>query len=196
MATDPLEKKLTEIGYNGLFQSGESNRAVGIWDNGRNREQLNQLIANPDAAPHAVFLAAEVLRHFQIEQNPANYNALAKAYAYALKHSCIDKAEFWGLAGNLWGFLYEEDNAGYLGKQLIKYGNAAVPYLVDLLHQKEGTILYIGSEDATIGNGYRYRVKDFAAYYLSKIKNIPVQFHRELEERDKEIDQLEIKLKK
>jgi hypothetical protein len=49
----------------------------------------------------------------------------------------------------LCGHLYDEDDSGYLGKQLIKFG------------------------DAAIGNSYLYRVKDFVAYYLSKITNPP-----------------------
>jgi hypothetical protein len=35
-----------------------------------------------------------------------------------------------------------------------------------------------GSREATTGNKLRLRIKDFAAYYLSKIENIAVQLPR------------------
>jgi len=81
-----------------------------------------------------------------------------------------------------------------LGKQLLLFGDAYTPYLLKLLGN-EGRILYIGSQDATIGNAYQYRVKDIAAYYIAKIKNIPLAFYEEFEKRDREIEQLGKKLK-
>lgn len=41
-----------------------------------------------------------------------------------------------------------------------------------------------------MGNGYHFRVKDFAAYYLGKIKRAPVRFDRDPAVRDRELEEL------
>jgi len=41
-----------------------------------------------------------------------------------------------------------------------------------------------------VGNGARYRVKDFAAFYLGRILSCPVPFHEEVAGRDGEIARL------
>lgn len=44
MNTDPLDKRLTEIGYPRLFMYGEQNLAENIWDSGNNKAKLLQII--------------------------------------------------------------------------------------------------------------------------------------------------------
>jgi hypothetical protein len=34
-------------------------------------------------------------------------------------------------------------------------------------------------EEATVGNGYKYRIKDFAAFYLGRITGTPIAFHEQ-----------------
>ena len=47
-----------------------------------------------------------------------------------------------------------------------------------------------GSKEATVGNGYQYRVKDFAAFYIAKIIDTPIAFHRDPADRDAAIEEL------
>jgi hypothetical protein len=76
-----------------------------------------------------------------------------------------------------------------LGKKVISFGKIALPFLVKLLDD-DGTVFYEGSKEATIGNAYHYRIKDFAAFYISKITNNPIQFYKNYKDRDREIERL------
>jgi hypothetical protein len=194
MIKESFADKLVSIGYSRLFMSGDQNLADSVWDNGNNKIKLEQLMNDPHSSLHAKFLSAELLRLFKIDLSVQNKYDLAKVYADALAHSNIDSDDFNYLNGNLWGFLYEMNDNGYLGQQLINLGDLSIPYLVNLLDDN-GRVIYEGSQDATIGNEYKYRLKDFAAFYISKIKNIQVKYYEDLEERDKEIERLKSTLK-
>jgi hypothetical protein len=61
----------------------------------------------------------------------------------------------------------ELDNAGPAGIRFVVLGEAAVPALVRLLDNAGTPLIYDGSKEATVGNADHYRVKDFAAFYLS-----------------------------
>ena len=140
------------------------------------------------------FLASEVL--FQIDKTYPDNDilvVLGEIYSNTLKRSGISN-EVDLLPANAWGLLYEDDDVGFIGKRIIHIGNAAVPYLYELLNNEEG-VLYEGSEEATIGNSYQYRIKDIAAFYIAKIKNIPITYYKEFDKRDKEIERLKARMK-
>ncbi len=195
MHTKKLENKLIDIGYPGLFMHGENGDTDAIWNGGENLKQLESIILSASSTPLAKFLAAEILRYFDIESDRLDDVVLAEAYVFALENTAEDKNKTVGLNGNLWGLLYEEDDVGYLGQQFVKFGDAAVSPLTKLLDDDAGRVFYDGSEEATIGNAYQYRIKDFAAFFISKIKNIPVEYFQDFERRDKEIERLKGLLK-
>jgi len=194
MKIDKFEKKLIDIAYPGLFMYGSKSLADSVWNNGNNLAKLEKLIESKNSSLHSKFLAAEILRHFEIKAKAKHYDILSEAYTYALANSSIYKEGFIQLNGNLWGFLYEMDDTGYLGKQLIKYGDRCIPGLVKLLND-DNIVLYEGSKEATIGNSYQYRIKDIAAFYIAKIKNITINYYKDFEDRDKEIERLKAMLK-
>lgn len=189
-----LGKQLSTIGYTKLFLQGSKSQAKELWKNGENQNKLLEITQSKTENLRSVFLAAEVLRKYQVPPESMTHERLILAYVEALRHSSVSAESPYDLTANLWGLLYEEDDPGYLGMQVIAFGEAAVPPLLDLL-EDEGTVLYEGSEEAFIGNAYGYRIKDFAAFYLSKIKAIPVTYHQELEARDQEIEALKLALK-
>ena len=76
---------------------------------------------------------------------------------------------------------------GPLAAHVIAVGAPAVPHLERLLGD-DHRIYYEGSQEATIGNGLRYRVKDVAAYLIGRITGEPVAFHGDPAERDAEIE--------
>ncbi len=193
METTGLEKKLIDIGYYALFQTHREEMEKDVWGFGANREEIEKIAYAKESSKLGRFLAAEILRHFNVRLKHPYYSLLSESYTYALKETNVDSGHYIGLTGNSWGFLYEQDDAGYLGKQIILFGEIAVPYLVGLL-DIGGNVVYEGSRDATTGNAYQYRIKDFAAFYLSKIRHIPIKFYQDMEERDNEIERFKKRL--
>jgi hypothetical protein len=96
---------------------------------------------------------------------------------------------------NSWGLLYEHNDEGPIGIMLVMLGEEAIPELVKLL-DNETIHPYHGSEEATVGDDYQFRVKDFAAYYICRIKNIEAVYHETHADRNTEIEKLKILLTK
>ncbi|HEX3045105.1 MAG TPA: hypothetical protein VHY08_10140 [Bacillota bacterium] len=84
---------------------------------------------------------------------------------------------------------------GALGAHLVETGLKAVPYLTKILGNQD-TFFYKGSQEATLGNSLGFRVKDAAAYYISKVTGIPVKFYQQTADRDAEIERLKATLEK
>jgi hypothetical protein len=59
--------------------------------------------------------------------------------------------------------LYEHDDEGAVGSAFLTIGRTAIPALAKLLDDERTNLKYEGSAEATLGNGYGYRTKDFAA---------------------------------
>lgn len=193
MDSQALEKKLIAIGYSKLFLS-DAKLLDSIWHDGRQQQHLLHIISTKESALDAKFLACEVLDYFKVKRIKENRKVLAASYVYALEQTSVEKNSKLGLTANPWGFLYELDDSGYLGKKVISYGTLALPYLKKLLNNNE-TVLYEGSKEAILGNSYQYRIKDFAAFYCSKITNKPIQFYKDTKDRDAEIERFKKEIK-
>jgi hypothetical protein len=142
---------------------------------------LDALIEDRDAPLLARLVAAEVM--FQndfsfVERH--DEKLIAQLYARALRERATPNA-------NVWGLLWIDDGVGELGGRFIILERAAVPALRELLADETVVDWYEGSEEATLGNRARYRIKDFAAYYLSRIINHPLPFQQDFAARDAEI---------
>jgi len=188
-----LENKLNVERYSSLFLSSGTDKVDKLWKTHK-KESFVRLLNDSSVDDNVRFLAAEILFH-KSEGFPSknSYEVLASIYAHALIMTGVSNEKFM-LAANGWGYLYEMDSVGFIGERLILIGEPAVKYLKGLLENNDN-VLYEGSEEATLGNSYRYRIKDIAAFYISKIKKIPVKFHKNIEERDREIARLKELLK-
>jgi hypothetical protein len=189
VSSQALAGELVETGYEGFFFYGDDSAIDDIWDEPGNPERLQALILDDAISWPARFLAAEIL--FAKKEDfptPELLPPLAAIYAHALAQTGVSMEDFY-LPANIWGFLYELDDPGDAGQHFIDLGEAALPELIPLL-DNEDHVLYEGSREATMGNEYNYRIKDFAAFYISKIKDIPIPFQPELEKRDREIEKL------
>lgn len=194
MDSQALEKKLIATGYSKLFLS-DTKLLDSIWHDGRQQQHLLHIINTKESSTlEAKFLACEVLDYFKVKRIKENRKVLAESYVYALEQTSVEKNSKLGLTANQWGFLYELDDTGYLGKKVISFGTLALPYLKKLLNNNE-TVLYEGSKEATLGNSYQYRIKDFAAFYCSKITNKPIQFYKDTKDRDTEIERFKKEIK-
>lgn len=184
-----VARELAEAGYERLFLAGDERSLDSAWRGGENRAALTEIVDEAAYAEVSRMLASEVLRAKGGDGNPAS----GPVYARALALSGLGGSGL-VLPANVWGFMYHADEHGgdaygQLGPRLLEAGETAVPTLSDLLDDTS-RLLYVGSNDATLGNALRYRVKDAAAYYLGKIAGLPVPFHAESAERDVEIDRL------
>jgi hypothetical protein len=83
---------------------------------------------------------------------------LAEAYAAALAGARL---------GNVWGLPGELDTPA--ARNLLSLGEAALPALRPLLGDGR-VVRYGGSEDATIGNAAHWRIKDFAASVMARLR--------------------------
>lgn len=187
--TSDLAHKLTSGAYGDFFVLPAHEQTIErVWADPQNRPVLEALVADPAQPLAARFLAAEVLftRDFTFTARVGGA-MVADVYAHALEHNLTGMA-------NSWGLLYEHSDAGPVGIRFVMLGEPAVPALLRLLDNDSGPLVYAGSKEATVGNGYHYRIKDFAAYYLGQIRRVPVTFHRELAERDQEIARLKQQL--
>ena len=190
MDDDAVAAELTRAGYTGLFLSGDRSTAGAVWRDGADREALERIARGRAYGDLAAVLAAEVLA--------ANGAALppeqaAPVYARALG-LMGDESGPPPLTGNEWGFMYHGrdhggDAYGPLGARLLAAGSGAVAELEPLLDD-EHRILYVGSQDATLGNRLGYRVKDAAAFYIGELVGRPVPFHDDPADRDAEIERL------
>jgi hypothetical protein len=185
---DQLAQELREAGYEGLFQSGPRDAAPAAWDGGGNREALEAVVRSDDFGDLERVLAAEVLGRCAPDFPPEGWEeTLGRVYARAL--ALTGQGE---LTANDWGRLFQAqangEPDGPLGAHLQAAGPAAVPHLAELLDDAS-PILYIGSREATLGPP-GYRVKDAAAYFISRIRGAEMAYPSAPAERDAAIDRL------
>ena len=155
-----------------------------FWSEPNSRQNLENLVRDTSASPLARFLACEVL--FEKEFlfiGSVGPEVIAPVYTYALQNNLT------GLA-NSWGLLYEHNDVGPVGSNLTTLGQEALPAILELLNDERVLLEYEGSEEATVGNAYKFRIKDFAAYYISKITRKPLAYHADTAARDKAIEAL------
>ena len=76
---------------------------------------------------------------------------------------------------NLWRLLYEQSDTGPVDSKLVTLGKEALPAILLLLLNERIFLEYEGSEEGTVGNAYKFRIKEFAAYYISKILRKPLE---------------------
>ena len=184
---DDTARELSQAGYTSLFLAGDESRAPAIWDGGANREALEAIADGDGYGDLERVLAAEVLHVYADGYGAGREAALGPIYARALALSGLRGGPL-VFSGNLWGLLYDGGD-GPLGEHLLQAGDAAVDPLKALLDDT-APLLYEGSEDATIGNGRGYRVKDAAAYFIGRLTGEDVPFHEDRAERDAEIERL------
>lgn len=131
------------------------------------------------------FAAALILRSKSAEQfKRTDPQALAQIFATALKLDLAGYAAPWGW---LWA---PGDPLGLLGQIFVEIGRPAQRPLEALLDDTAARDTYPGSEEATEMAMRRYRVKDFAAFYLAKVFKLDVPWEQDLARRDEAIAEL------
>jgi hypothetical protein len=140
--------------------------------------------------PTAVrFAAALMLRSAgQAQFKKADPHAVAEVFAAALQYNLAGYAFSWGW---LWA---PGDTLGLLGKVFVEIGRPAEHALEPLLDDATARDTYLGSEEAMEMAVRRYRVKDFAAFYLARIADLELPWEPDLVRRDQAITRLRTQL--
>jgi hypothetical protein len=195
-----IAKRLDDAGYAGLFLTGDSRLADSLWGDGKNRASLEQIARGRGYGDLTRLLASELL-YERVQGFPQESwsDVLAHVYTRALAITGVEAGGM-QLPANLWGFMHHWDGRGVkdygpLGARLVGVGPIAVAHLASLLDDADA-IFYEGSQEATIGNRFGYRVNDAAAYYIGQITGIPVAFHEQIADRDAEIERLKESMKR
>lgn len=171
-----LKEQLSVTDYQQLFLS-DGALYDDIWRDGKNLTALWDLLGDGETPLNLQFLIVEILLK-EISPFPAEYRAVAgKAYAEALSFSSLMHPDWeqYKLPGNAWGFLFFNDDRGYLGDHLLEFGREAFPFLAILLDDRN-PVVYFGSEEATIGASLHYEIRDLAAYYLAEITEYELDY--------------------
>lgn len=169
-----LADQLTALGYFAIFQQEDAD-TLALADNPAARRHLAQLVADTHADALARFLAAELL--FEKDAGfPASANKaeLGSVYAAALRDNFTETANTWGLPGLKFGLV---------GQHVVLLGPDIVPSFRPLLDD-DTPLEYEGSEEASIGHTYRFRVKDEAAALIAAVKNLPFAMEQDIARRD------------
>lgn len=175
--THKLASRLLALHYSGLFMTMPRGADRVLAEVGA--DELAALIADRDAGGEARFLATELWFDGHGKPPLADLAELGELYARALAEGWAAYANPWGLPGEI----------GPIGGHLLRLGDAAVPALRPRLDDAT-PISYGGSEEATIGNRYAYRVKDVAAFYAARLLPAPYAVLATPAERDREIAKL------
>jgi hypothetical protein len=180
-----LAKELVARKFGEFFIYPMHNQTIDvIWSDPKNHALLDTILFDDHISLEAKFLACEVFFKKDIlfmQRHPPE--KVADIYAQALVNN------YTGMA-NSWGLLYPHEDDGPVGIAFLTIGDKAIPALAKLLDDSSTTLKYQGSEEATVGNGYHYRIKDFAAYYIGRIMGTPLKYYPNTEDRDKQINDL------
>lgn len=184
MRLQDIAQKLSALGYEKLFLSFDGSELDALWREPQMAGLLSALISDTGIDPETRFLAAELLARKQPGLASAEAANLAQVYVEALRNTKI--ANIWGMPGEL---------DGPAGQHLVAIGIEAANRLVLLLEDTR-QVAYSGSEEATVGNSYKYRVKDFAAFFIHRILGLPYNLRKTPSDRDAEIERLRVLLRR
>lgn len=160
-----------------------------IWNESENGSVLIRYLNDSSRNHFIQFIITEIL----FEKKPSfidqtNSIKIAALYSEALKNNYTEFS-------NPWGLLLMKGDAGVTGRHFLSLGKSAEPEWIKLLSDTTSVHNFWGSKEATTGNGCKYRVKDFAAYYLAWSKNIDMRHSWEPAERDIEIEKLKSQIR-
>lgn len=188
---EKLAKDLVEGTYGTFYNYYNHEETIdSIWGIEENHGLLYEIVEDVELNGKARFLAAEILFSRELTfLSRFKGEMVAGIYADALVNNYTGNA-------NTWGLLYEPDDFGPVGIRFDMIGKAAIPTLVGLLDNSDHGTFYEGSKEATMGNSYNYRIKDFAAFYLGKIIGYELKYFESFEQRDEQIEALKKELNK
>ena len=158
-----LAQRLLGLGYTDLFQRMDEEALSALWSEDGAPDALKRIALAGNEDERARFIAAEVI----LSRRPAAFRKgegreIGSLYATALRGQFTGSANEWTFPGQ---------PLGRAGEHLLALGNDAIPALTNLLND-DTPVVYEGSQEAMVGASYRYRVKDLAAQFISRITGL------------------------
>jgi hypothetical protein len=184
---DSLVTKLSSSNVSDMATGLASDSQVNVlWKESPDPGLYAALVADTNRPDPVRFAAALVLLSKSNEdlwkiQPPV----VAQVFATALKNDFAGWAYPWG-----WLWASPGDPVGTLGRIFVHIGPPAVPALEALLSDTTKRSSYVGSEEATVMAMRRYRVKDFAAFYIARIMKLDLPWEQNMTRRDEAIERL------
>ena len=186
-----LAQMLTNVGYSALFKEAGHEQSLGeIWISASQLD-FETLVADTKAPLLARFLSSQILLSKDMTFFArTNLDSLSDVYIQAMLGNYTKTMSDWG-------FLYSNEDMGIVGSVFLVFGDRSAPQLINLLCDEtvvdyERAFPDVSGFDQT--RLQKVRIKDFAALYLSKIKNLPIELKVAFQERDKEIIKLKNRL--
>jgi hypothetical protein len=180
MADTDLTSALLGLGYQELFLFLDRAALDDLWSGADAPQRLRRLAEDQSADMRARFLAAEVIWE-RDPSRPPRAPDLGAVYAAALREAVTGVANPWGLPG--------AGNGVVAGHVAALEPRSSAPAFLTLFDDDTG-VLYAGSEDATEGNSYDYRVRDIAAELVARLLGLSYDVALEPARRDLAIERL------
>lgn len=165
----------------------DTTKSEPVWKNGAGKSDLVAIVNDTTLQLKPRFLAAEIL--FERDAtfpNGTDLFLLGRLYSDALKEPVSAAAE--------WGRPFVRKDLGVIGPHLLRIGKPAVPAFASLLDNNEKIFYSGGDKDTEVPNSYRFRIKDFAAFYICKLNGWRYHCFKSPEKRDKKIARLKQRL--
>ncbi len=189
--TTTLARRLTKIGYPALFKEAGHEHALDESWKSASQQDFERLVADTKAPSLARFAGSQILLSRDMTfLSRTDLNALSDVYIQALLGNYTKSMSDWG-------FVHGNDDMGVVGSVFLVFGDRSIRQLVSLLDNATVVDYERPSPDVSGLDRtrlQRIRVKDFAALYLSRIKNLPMEFKIPFAERDQEIVKLKNRL--
>jgi hypothetical protein len=176
-------KEIKKQGYANIFWQVDNKILNELWANGNHKTELQKIWQNEEEDLQVRLIAAEIL--FKKDKSFAEVDKktkvlLANLYAAALANKGT-------INGNIWGL---PEFTGQAGEHLLQTDKEEIIRLLKLLLSNTQPLIYVGSKEATYANEYLYRVKDLAAYYLSKLLKLKYKILKSPSMRDEQIKKI------
>lgn len=178
-APSQLAEKLAGTTYSLLLQSLDEALLNELWTT-YGFPEFAVVVRDRHLPSLSRFLAAESIAQRHGSWGDLYMKTVADLYVEGLAQDFPGSANPWGLPFEL----------GILAQRVIKIGEAALEGLAGLL-TNDRRLYFSGSEEATMGERYQYRVKDVAAVLVSRIAFLPYGDKDTPAERDEKILALE-----
>lgn len=158
-----------------------------VWKHGAGKNELLAIVNDTMQPFKPRFLAAEIL-FGMLPGFPEGANTKVLGQLYA--QSMIENVG----SGDDWGRPFERHEYGSYGLHLLRIGSDAVPALSGLLNNNHK--IYYGGSDKNWERpaSYQLRIKDFAAFYICRIKGWMYHCPKSQSKRDRKINRLKRKL--